>query len=77
MTVTCCPCCPGVTGLEALRQIVANAPDYLKPGGYLLLEHGFDQQQEVAELMQAHGFSDIVCQLDLNRLPRASLAQKR
>ena len=59
--------CPGVTGLEALQQIIANAPAYLNPGGYLLLEHGFDQQQEVAELMQAHGFSDIVCQLDLNR----------
>jgi len=66
---------PGETGLEALQQIISNAADYLKPAGYLLLEHGFDQQEEVAELLQAHGFSDIDCKFDLNRLPRASLAR--
>jgi len=64
---------PGETGLEALEQIIANAPAYLKPGGYLLLEHGFDQQQQVASLMQAHGFSNIACKFDLNQLPRVSL----
>jgi release factor glutamine methyltransferase len=66
---------PGETGLEALRQIIVNAPAFLKPGGLLLLEHGFDQQEEVAELMQANGFSNIECKLDLNRLPRVSLAR--
>ncbi len=65
---------PGETGLEALEQIIANAPAYLKPGGYLLLEHGFDQQQQVASLMQAHGFDNIACKFDLNQLPRVSLA---
>lgn len=65
---------PGKTGLEALEQIIANAPAYLSPGGYLLLEHGYDQQEQVANLMQTHGFSDIACKLDLNRLPRVSLA---
>ena len=64
---------PGETGLEALQQIIAQAPAYLKPGGYLLLEHGFDQQEQVASLLQAHGFSNITCKLDLNRLPRVSL----
>ncbi len=66
---------PGETGLEALQQIISNAPAFLKPGGHLLLEHGFDQQAEVAALMQAHGFSEITCKLDLNRLPRVSLAR--
>ena len=65
---------PGETGLEALEQIIANAPAHLKPGGYLLLEHGFDQQQQVASLMQAHGFGGITCKFDLNQLPRVSLA---
>lgn len=64
---------PGETGLEALQQIIAQAPAYLKPGGYLLLEHGFDQQEQVASLLQAQGFSNITCKLDLNRLPRVSL----
>jgi len=65
---------PGKTGLEALQKIIAQAPAYLKPGGYLLLEHGFDQREEVASLMRAQNFSDISCKLDLNRLPRVSLA---
>ncbi len=66
---------PGETGLEALQRIIADAPTYLKPGGYLLLEHGFDQQEEVANLMKAQDFFDISCKLDLNRLPRVSLAR--
>ena len=66
---------PGETGLEALQRIIAQAPTYLKPGGYLLLEHGFDQQDAVASLMQAQNFFDISCKLDLNRLPRVSLAR--
>ncbi len=65
---------PGETGLEALQRIIADAPTYLKPGGYLLLEHGFDQQGEVANLMKANHFTDVNCKLDLNRLPRVSLA---
>ena len=65
---------PGETGLEALQRIIADAPTYLKPGGYLLLEHGFDQQEEVANLMKANHFTDVNCKLDLNRLPRVSLA---
>ncbi len=65
---------PGETGLEALQRIIADAPAYLKPGGCLLLEHGFDQQDAVARLMKANHFTDINCKLDLNRLPRVSLA---
>ncbi len=65
---------PGETGLEALQRIIADAPTYLKPGGYLLLEHGFDQQKQVKDLMLAQNFIDISCKLDLNRLPRVSLA---
>jgi len=66
---------PGPTGLEALELIIAESPDYLTPGGYLLLEHGFDQENEVASLMREHGFIDIYCKPDLNGLPRVSLGQ--
>ncbi len=65
---------PGETGLEALQRIISEAPTYLKPGGYLLLEHGFDQQDAVAGLRRTQNFFDISCKLDLNRLPRVSLA---
>ena len=66
---------PGPTGLEALEVIIAESPNYLNPGGYLLLEHGYDQQHEVAGLMREHGFININCKLDLNGLPRVSLGQ--
>ncbi len=66
---------PGETGLEALEVIIVGTPAYLKPGGYLLLEHGFDQQAQVASLMREHGFINIDCKLDLNGLPRVSLGK--
>ncbi len=66
---------PGETGLEALEVIIAGTPAYLKPGGYLLLEHGFDQQAQVASLMREHGFINIDCKLDLNGLARVSLGK--
>jgi release factor glutamine methyltransferase len=56
---------PGGDGLDALRQIVAGAPAHLQPGGWLLLEHGWDQAAGVAGLMAAAGFSDIAHRADL------------
>jgi release factor glutamine methyltransferase len=66
---------PGETGLEALEVIIVETPAYLKPGGYLLLEHGFDQQAQVASLMREHGLINIDCKLDLNGLARVSLGK--
>ncbi|MFT5657415.1 MAG: release factor glutamine methyltransferase [Gammaproteobacteria bacterium] len=66
---------PGETGLESIAQIVASSPDYLKPGGYLLLEHGYDQQSEVARLMRIYGFVQINCKQDANHQPRVSMGQ--
>ena len=66
---------PGPSGLEALQNIIAAAPGYLNPGGYLLLEHGFDQQAEVETLMRNHGFTHINCKQDLHGLPRVSLGK--
>jgi len=66
---------PGNSGLEALEVIIGSAPDYLNPGGLLIVEHGYDQQAPVAKLLQQHGFTDIRCEFDLNNLPRTSIAQ--
>lgn len=46
-------------GLADIEQIVAKAPDYLKKGAWLALEHGYDQAEAVAQLLLARGFSDI------------------
>lgn len=63
---------PGPSGLESLRQIVADAPDGLEPGGWLLLEHGFDQAGSVAELLQVHGFRQVSTRRDLGGQARCT-----
>lgn len=65
----------GRTGLESLQQIIAKAPDFLKPEGHLLLEHGYDQEIEVDRLLKYRGFERVSCQYDVNNLPRVSMAQ--
>ena len=48
----------GEDGLDAIRHIINNAPNYLHPGGCLLLEHGFDQGEKVRRLLHKQGFVD-------------------
>jgi len=67
---------PGHTGLEALQQIIAGAHRHLVDGGHLVLEHGYDQQAAVAELLAANDFGEIRCEHDLNDLPRTSIAKR-
>lgn len=55
----------GLTGLDDLRLIVAQAPAHLQAGGWLLLEHGYDQGAAVRELLLAHGFQQIQTRRDL------------
>jgi release factor glutamine methyltransferase len=49
----------GVDGLDDIRQIIQDAPHYLKPDGWLMLEHGYDQAGGVAALLSERGFSQI------------------
>ena len=55
----------GADGLDDLRLIVAQAREHLLPGGWLLLEHGWDQGDEVAGLLAAQGYGNIQHRLDL------------
>lgn len=55
----------GPDGLDAIRQIVAQASGYLAAGGYLLLEHGFDQGPAVQALLQTAGFHTLPPRHDL------------
>lgn len=63
----------GADGLNDLRRIIADAPAHLVPGGYLLLEHGYDQAAAVVELLQQHGFSQVATLQDLAGFNRVSL----
>ncbi|MDP2169177.1 MAG: peptide chain release factor N(5)-glutamine methyltransferase [Rhodocyclaceae bacterium] len=59
-------------GLAALRHIVAVAPRWLKPGGSLFFEHGFDQAAAVFDLLVAAGFTGIEQHRDLAGIVRVS-----
>lgn len=63
---------PGGDGLDAIRAIVAGAPARLCPGAWLLLEHGFDQADQVRELLRARGFTQPRTRHDLAGRPRCT-----
>ncbi|WP_067065607.1 peptide chain release factor N(5)-glutamine methyltransferase [Roseateles chitosanitabidus] len=63
---------PEGDGLDDLRHLVRAAPDWLRPGGWLLLEHGWDQAEAVMALLRARGFVDVENRRDLGGQPRAS-----
>lgn len=65
----------GADGLDAIREIVAGAPTHLVSGGWLLLEHGFDQGLSVRRLMQEQGFGNVVTVPDLEQRDRVTLGQ--
>ena len=62
----------GNQGMDDLRLIIAQAPNYLVPGGQLLVEHGYDQEHLVAKEFTAAGFTDITCFRDLSGIPRVT-----
>ena len=60
----------GPDGLDDLRTIISEAPVHLSPGGWLLLEHGYDQGPAVRELLIRHGFERIQTRRDLGEHER-------
>jgi release factor glutamine methyltransferase len=63
----------GPTGLEALRDIIAQAPRHLHARGWLALEHGITQGHDVAQWLQQHGFDSIRTYSDFSGRPRVTL----
>lgn len=55
----------GADGLDDIRHLVATAPAYLLPGGWLALEHGWDQAAAVRALFAAAGFAGVASRRDL------------
>lgn len=62
----------GPDGLDDLRIIIGGAPAHLNPGGWLLLEHGYDQEAPVQALLHDAGFADVFTRRDLAGQPRVS-----
>ena len=65
----------GADGLDDIRLIVDEAPQHLQPGGWLLLEHGYDQAEAVRELLRGRGFHLTESRRDLGGHQRISLGQ--
>ena len=65
----------GADGLTALRRIIAEARVFLKPGGALLLEHGYDQADAIGALLRASGYGEITHHRDLQGHRRATMAR--
>ncbi|WP_266168500.1 peptide chain release factor N(5)-glutamine methyltransferase [Dyella subtropica] len=62
----------GDDGLDAIRHIVSTAPGYLEPGGWLLMEHGWDQGPAVRALLITAGYLDASTAQDLEGRDRVS-----
>lgn len=65
----------GPDGLHDIRQIIANARTHLCDGGWLLLEHGYDQAAAVRQLLTNAGFAEAQSRCDLAGVERCSGAQ--
>jgi release factor glutamine methyltransferase len=66
----------GEQGLSAFRLIVEQSSSVLKPGGWLVFEHGCDQREAVAALMRRAGFCDVECLQDLAGLDRVTRGRR-
>jgi release factor glutamine methyltransferase len=62
----------GDDGLDAIRTLVTSARQHLIPGGWLLLEHGYNQDAAVIDLLQAAGFEQVRDHRDLAGQPRVA-----
>jgi len=65
----------GRDGLDDIRLIVSEAPDHLEAGGWLLLEHGYDQGEAVRALFAARGFTQVESRRDLGGNERITLGR--
>lgn len=66
----------GITGLDDIHTILQQAPDFLKSGCWIILEHGYDQGKDVPALIEQYGFSKAHCVKDYANNDRISLGIK-
>jgi release factor glutamine methyltransferase len=66
----------GADGLDAIRIIASEAPAHLRNGGWLLLEHGWNQGDAVRALLQAAGFDSVETRRDLEHRDRVTLGRR-
>lgn len=62
----------GADGLDDIRRIISAAPDHLVTGGWMLLEHGWQQADALCHLLEQHGFAEVQNWRDLGGQQRVS-----
>ncbi|HEU4708266.1 MAG TPA: peptide chain release factor N(5)-glutamine methyltransferase [Methylophilaceae bacterium] len=62
----------GKDGLDDIRRIIQQAPKHLAPGGWLMLEHGYDQADRVSALLSDSGFVSVNSAADLGGILRVT-----
>lgn len=62
----------GADGLDCIRSVIPQARAHLDRGGWLFLEHGYDQAARCRVLLEQHGFVDVLSRRDLAGTERAS-----
>lgn len=67
---------PGPDGLSMIRRLLQEAPAFLKPNGYLIMEIGFDQGEKVQSLVDADVWRSLELRPDLQGIPRIVILQK-
>lgn len=65
----------GTDGLDAIRHIINESKHYLLDGGWLLLEHGYDQRETIISLLEQSGFCNVAWYDDLQGQARAIIGQ--
>ena len=65
----------GADGLDDIRKIISQAPLHLNPQGWLMLEHGYNQAEQVSALLKLANFSEIETIKDLGGNNRVTLGK--
>jgi release factor glutamine methyltransferase len=66
----------GADGLDDIRILATDCGGILAADGWLMMEHGADQQADVANILEAAGWVDITCHNDLAGKPRVTVARR-
>ncbi|MDZ7662042.1 peptide chain release factor N(5)-glutamine methyltransferase [Thiohalophilus sp.] len=66
----------GADGLAAIRLIISQSWSHLMPGGWLLLEHGYDQGEAVQALLREAGYREVADFIDYGGNPRVAVGQR-
>ena len=66
----------GTTGMDDIEHICSHAKEYLLKNGWLIVEHGYNQKQQVADCFSRNGFTEITQQQDLSGHTRMTAGKK-